>query len=162
MVMSALSARRAAATMSSDGFSAGSIIAAASLSASALSASALSVSALSASALSVSGRSHSALSGSPGSWSAAGEAGLPRAILQETLHSGPRVLGAEQPGEVQPLDLQAGVKVSLQAAVNRVLRRPQRDRRAAGVPSGQFKRRLIHLIVRDDLVGEADQECFGR
>jgi len=40
--------------------------------------------------------------------SSAGERCLSWPILDETAHSCPLVLGGEQPGEVQPLDLEPG------------------------------------------------------
>src|SRR5580692_8775843 len=72
--------------------------------------------------------------GPPAPSSPAGKASLSGAVLDEAAHAGPGVLGGEQPGELQPLDLQAGVQVGLQALVDGLLGRPQRHRRAGREP----------------------------
>src|ERR1700722_19765591 len=76
--------------------------------------------------------------GPPAPSSPADKASLSRAVLDEAAHAGPGVLGGEQPGELKPLDLQAGVQVVLQALVDGLLGRPQRDRRAGREPLGQL------------------------
>src|SRR5580704_10883396 len=53
--------------------------------------------------------------------SAAGEGGFAGAVLQEAAHAGPLVLGAEQRGELHPLDLQAGGQVDAEAGVDGLL-----------------------------------------
>ena len=60
--------------------------------------------------------------------SAAGEGGLAGAVLEEAAHADALVLGAEQGGELDPLDLQAGGQVHAQAVVDGLLGRPQRER----------------------------------
>src|SRR5215469_17199476 len=56
-----------------------------------------------------------------------GERRLTRSILHETVHARALVLGREQPGEVQPLDLQAGIHVDVKALVDRLLGGTQRE-----------------------------------
>src|SRR5271166_6355085 len=65
--------------------------------------------------------------------SAAGEGGFAGAAFQEAAHAGPLVLGAEQGGEVGPLDLQAGAQVHAEALVDGLLGRAQRQGGAAHV-----------------------------
>src|SRR5437879_13919106 len=64
--------------------------------------------------------------------SAAGEGGLAGAVFQEAAHAGLLVLGAEQGGELHPLDLQAGGQVDAEPGVDGLLGGAQRERRAAG------------------------------
>src|SRR5712692_2802140 len=94
--------------------------------------------------------------------SAAGERCLPWPILDETAHSCPLVLGGEQPGEVQPLDLEPGVEVDIEALIDGLLRGAQRDGRTAGIAAHQAPRRLVDLRVRDDLVHQAHRERLRR
>src|SRR5882757_6942931 len=54
--------------------------------------------------------------------SLAREGGFARSVLDEAAHSGALVLGGEQPGELQLLDLEPSVKVGLQAIVDGLLR----------------------------------------
>src|ERR1035437_2878048 len=94
--------------------------------------------------------------------SSPGEPGLPWPILDETAHPCPLVLGGEQPGEVQPLDLEPGVEIYVKSLVDGLLRGAQRDGGAAGIAVHHLPRRLVHLRVRDDLVHEADGERLRR
>src|SRR6201985_1006828 len=80
--------------------------------------------------------------------SAAGEGGLAGAVLQEAAHAGPLVLGAEQRGELHPLDLQAGGQVDAEPGVDGLLGGAQRERRAAGVALHHVHGGLVHLRVR--------------
>ena len=93
--------------------------------------------------------------------SAAGEGGLAGAVLQEAAHAGPLVLGAEQRGELHPLDLQAGGQVDAEAGVDGLLGGAQRERRAAGVALHQVHGGLVHRVVRHHLVHQADLQRLG-
>src|SRR6476660_3490918 len=64
--------------------------------------------------------------------SAAGEGGFAGAVFQEAAHAGLLVLGAEQRGELQPLDLQAGGQVDAEPGVDGLLGGAQREGGAAG------------------------------
>src|ERR1700685_2887191 len=145
MVTSALSAGSAAVTMSSERLSPGSVTPAPSFAA--------------ARSLAPAPIGCSLSSPGPG-WqhSSPGEPGLPWPILDETAHSCPLVLGGEQPGEVQPLDLEAGVEIYVKPLVDGLLRGAQRDSGAAGIAVHHLPRRLVDLRVRDDLVHQADGE----
>src|ERR1700689_4797178 len=57
-----------------------------------------------------------------------GELRLPRSILHEAAHAGALVLRREQAGEVQPLDFEPSIEISVKAGVDRLLGGPQRDR----------------------------------
>src|SRR5262249_11162583 len=100
--------------------------------------------------------------GPPRAESAPGKGGLPWPILDETAHSRPLVLGREQRGEVQPLDLQAGVQVGLAPGVDRLLGRTECRRRAVGVLGARVARRPVDLVVRDRLVHQADLQRLRR
>src|ERR1700749_3699977 len=84
--------------------------------------------------------------------SAPGEGGFAGALLQEAAHAGPLVLGAEQRGELHPLDLEAGGQVDAEPGVDGLLGGAQRERRAAGVALHHAHRGLVHLRVRHHLV----------
>src|ERR1700748_2157015 len=90
--------------------------------------------------------------GGTGPASAAGEGGLAGAVLQEAAHAGPLVLGAEQGGELYPLDLQPGSQVDAEPGVDGLLGGAQRERRAAGVALHHVQGSLVHLRVRHHLV----------
>ena len=68
---------------------------------------------------------------------------------------------ANSDGEVQPLDLQPGGQVDLEALVHRLLGGAQRERRARRVLGDQVLRGLVDLGVRHDLVGEPDRQRLG-
>src|SRR3954470_22258713 len=59
--------------------------------------------------------------------SPAGELGLAGAVRDERLHTDPAVVGGEQPGELQPLQLEAARDVGLEATVHGLLRGAQRE-----------------------------------
>ena len=65
---------------------------------------------------------------------------------------------ANSAGELQPLELQAGGEVGLEPAVDRLLRRPQRERRAADELRGQLARGGVDLVGRHHLVDQADPQ----
>src|ERR1700722_17800769 len=65
------------------------------------------------------------------------ECRLSGAVLHEAAQAGLPVLGGEQAGEVQPLDLQAVIQVHVLAGVDGLLGRAQRQRRPGHVTSGQ-------------------------
>src|SRR5215813_4080133 len=94
--------------------------------------------------------------------SAPREGGLPRPILNETAHPRALILGREQAGEVQPLDLQAGAEVCVQAVVDGLLRGPEGQRRARRIARHQAVCGLVDLGVGDDLVDQADLAGFRR
>src|SRR5450432_3431420 len=144
MVTSALSARSAAVTMSSERPSPGSVTAAPSLA---------------GDSAVREGDGMGRPRARPGRQrSPPGERGLPWPILDETAHPCPLVLSGEQPGEVQSLDLEPGVEIYVQSLVNGLLRGAQRDGGAAGIAVHHLPRCLVHLRVRDDLVHQADGE----
>src|SRR5437016_10363230 len=91
-----------------------------------------------------------------GGASAAGEGGLAGAVFQEAAHAGLLVLGAEQGGELHPLDLQAGGQVDAEPGVDGLLGGAQRERRAADVALHHVQGRLVNRIVRHHLVHQAD------
>src|SRR5260370_33892443 len=64
-----------------------------------------------------------------GAVSAAGERCLPWPILDQTAHSCPLVLGGQQPREVQPLDLDPRIEVDIEATSDGLLRCGQRHAR---------------------------------
>src|SRR6478735_11051616 len=75
----------------------------------------------------------------PAGWddiSATFEGGLARAVLDEGRHPRRPVLRGEQRGEALPLDLQAGLEVGPETAVDRLLRGSQCERRAVGETAG--------------------------
>src|SRR5215813_8869102 len=86
-------------------------------------------------------------------WSPAAEGGLPRPILQEAAHAGPRILGGEHADEAHPLVFQSRCQVGLEADVDGLLCGGKRESRASREPGRQLAGRVIHLIVRHDLVG---------
>ena len=98
--------------------------------------------------------------GWPGS--AAGEGGFAGAVFQEAAHAGLLVLGAEQRGELHPLDLQAGGQVDAEAGVDGLLGGAQRERGAAGVAPHHVQGRLVDRVVRHHLVHQADLQRLGR
>src|SRR5450631_314287 len=118
MATSVLSARRAAISMSSD------------------------TSSLAAGSPGGSPGSAGSLPGSAGSLP--GKAGLSRSVVHEAAHAGPGVLRGEQPGELQPLDLQAGAQVDLQAVVDGLLGGPQGERGAGSVPGHPGAGRVVN------------------
>src|SRR5215813_6647877 len=91
-----------------------------------------------------------------------GERCLPWSILHEAAHARARVLRREQPGEMQPLDLQAGVEIRIKPVVDRLLCRAEGNRGAVGIPGHQFAGRLIDIGIRHNLVHEPDRERLGR
>src|SRR5580698_6719128 len=100
---------------------------------------------------------------SPGTaTSSPGKAGLPGAVLDEAAHPGTGVLGSEHAGEMQPLDLQSGAQVDLQPLVDGLLGSPQGQGGPGGVAGGKGGGGGQHVVVRDDLVNEADPERLGR
>src|ERR1039457_4868791 len=100
---------------------------------------------------------------SPGSaGSFPGKAGLPRSVLDEAAHARLGVLGSEQPGEVQPLDLQPGVQIDLKPLVAGLLGAPPRPAGPGPNPRGELERRRVALGVRNHLVDQADGQCLGR
>src|SRR5262245_41364 len=100
--------------------------------------------------------------GPPCAESAPGKGGLPWPILDETAHSRPLVLGREQRGEVQPLDLQASVQVDLEPGVDGLLGRTEGHGRAVGVLGHQVARHPVDLVVRDHLVHQANLQRLRR
>src|ERR1039457_4457462 len=106
MATSALSARSAAVTMSSERLSPGSVTPAPSFA--------------------PAPAPSPAVAPSGSSVSSACERGLPWPILDETPHPCPLVLRGEQAGEVQPLDLEPGVEVNFKALVDGLLRGAER------------------------------------
>src|SRR2546421_8387919 len=94
--------------------------------------------------------------------SAAGEGGLAGAVFQEAAHAGLLVLGAEQRGELHPLDLPAGGQGDAEAGVDGLLGGAQRERGAAGVAPRKVQGRLVDRIVRHYLVHQADLQRLDR
>src|SRR5215813_14103073 len=91
-----------------------------------------------------------------------GERCLPWSILHEASDACARVLRREQTGEVQPLDLQAGVEIGVQSIVDRLLCRPEGHSGPVGVPGHQLAGRLVDIGIRNNLVHEPDREGLGR
>src|SRR5438876_11774487 len=83
--------------------------------------------------------------------SAAGEGGFAGAVFQEAAHAGLLVRGAEQRGELHPLDLQAGGEVDAEAGADRLLGCAQRERGAAGVALSEVQRRRVDRSDRHHL-----------
>src|ERR1700733_9234151 len=86
----------------------------------------------------------------------AGEGGFVGAVLQEALHSGALVGGAEQGGELDALDFQAGGQVYAQAVVDGLLGGAQGEGGAGGVAADQVQGRLVDGLVRRNQVDQAD------
>src|SRR5436309_2710096 len=83
--------------------------------------------------------------------SAASEGGFAGAVLEEAAHAGLLVLGAEQRGELHPLDFQAGGQVDAEPGVDGLLGGAQRERGAAGVALHHVQGRLVDRVVRPHL-----------
>src|SRR5258705_1313779 len=94
--------------------------------------------------------------------SAAREGGLARAVFQEAAHAGLLVLGAEQRGELHPLDLKPGGQVGAEPGVDGLLGGAQRERGTAGVALYHVQGRLVDRIVRHHLVHQPDLQRLGR
>src|SRR4051794_10849751 len=90
--------------------------------------------------------------------SAAFELGLAGTILDEGLHPDGAVPRGEQCGELLALQLQAGVEVDLEPAVDDLLGRAQGVRRRVRELGGPLHRLGVHLVGGDDLVRQADRE----
>src|SRR5262245_40263722 len=91
-----------------------------------------------------------------------GERCLPWSILHEAAHARARVLRREQPGEMKPLDPQAGLEIRVQPVVDRLLCRPESHSRPVSVPGHQLAGRLVDIRIRNNLVHEPDREGLGR
>src|ERR1700728_3368400 len=86
------------------------------------------------------------------------EDGLSRAILQEAAHAGLLVRGGEQGGELQPLDLEPGGQVDLEAVVDRLLGGTQGERRGRRVLRDQVPGGLVDVGVRYHPVGKSGRQ----
>src|SRR4051812_36380367 len=83
---------------------------------------------------------------------------LAGAVLHERPHADGAVLGGEQCGELLALDLQAGLQVHLEAAVDGLLGRPQGVRRRADELAGPRHRLVEDGLRREDPVDEPDRQ----
>src|SRR5438552_3427331 len=84
------------------------------------------------------------------------ELGFAWTLLDEGLHADRSVLRGEQCGEVQPLNLEPGVEVSLEAVVDRCLGCSQCVGRAVDETSRPVPCCGVHIVGRCDLVDKAD------
>src|ERR1017187_4528243 len=82
----------------------------------------------------------------------AGEGGFAWAVLEEAAHAGALVFGAEQGGELDALDFQAGGQVDVQAVVDGVLGRLQGEGGTGRVALHQAAGGGVHAVVGGDQV----------